>query len=142
MAAIQEKTFTGEGGAEKKTRSAVQYRTEQYSVTNEQDEWFKIVYEVDGDKTKESSYTVYLVNQFVQFGRSQVWQPSKTDITEYTDVVVEINHSGVYPTITITDEYQTDSRDKTYIKILEMKDKVVKTDLRSSIRRSLNLYTN
>lgn len=89
-----------------------------------------------------ASYTAYLTYQYVEFGRQQVWKTAKTNISDMTDVVVKIEHSTSTPGISIVDELRPDTRDTTYIKILEMKDGEMTADLRSSIRKPLELYND
>ena len=104
---------------------------------------FRLEWKLEGeDKYKQESYKLYLVNQCVNFGRVQVWGEEKTDITEFSDVFVKIDHSKKQAKISVVGESAENTLDYTFIKILKMNKGSVKDDYRETIRNGLQLYNN
>ena len=104
---------------------------------------FRLEWKCEGDdKRKPSSYKLYIVNQYVEFGRVQVWGQDKTDITNFTDVFVKIDHSKKEANIEVVAESVANSMDYTFIKILKIAEGSVKEDYRETIRKELQLYNN
>ena len=83
-----------------------------------------------------------MVNQCVDFGRVQVWGEEKTDITDFIDVFVKIDHSKKQAKISVVGESAENTLDYTFIKILKMDNGSVKYDYRETIRNGLQLYNN
>lgn len=104
---------------------------------------FRLEWKCEGnDKRKPSSYKLYIVNQYVQFGRVQVWGQDKTDITNFTEVFVKIDHSTKEANIEVVAESQANSMDYTFIKIMKIVEGSIKEDYRETIRKELQLYNN
>lgn len=103
---------------------------------------FRIYYKCEGDKKSSSSYSIMLTNQFIKVGRNQIWIEDDTDITDYEDVVLKIDHSKEEMTIEVVDTLEKNSLDYTNIRILRLDEKTVVDDLREQVRREFDFYTN
>lgn len=134
-----------EGEAKKRHHQflSTQVLFEEQHFDFEQTGSFRLEWKCEGeDKRKLDSYKLYMVNQYVEFGRVQVWGEEKTDILEFSDVFVKIDHSKKEATIEVVGESEENTLDVTYIKILKMDEGAIKEDYRDSIRKELQLYNN
>lgn len=104
---------------------------------------FRLEWKLEGEnKYSFESYKLYLVNQCINFGRVQVWGEEKTDVTEFSDVFVKIDHSEKQAKISVVEESEENTLDLTFIKILKLDHGAVKDDYRETIRNGLQLYNN
>lgn len=122
---------------------ATQVLFEEQHLEFEETGSFRLEWKCEGeDKRSLDSYKLYMVNQYVHFGRVQVWGEEKTDVTEFTDVFVKIDHSKKDAEISVVEESEENTLDYTFIKILKLDEGAIKDDYRETIRTELQLYNN
>lgn len=138
------KEWTPEGGGQRQyVHKTQQIKFDYYKHTFENSGSFKIIFQVQGDRRQESSYKTFLTNQYIQFGlRAQAWIEEDTEITNMEDVVLDIDHSTEYVEISIIDDWQDNTMDHTYVRLLKMKDGTIVNDNRSSARKDWPFYAN
>ena len=136
------KEWTDENGKLNSVKTTVQTYGSIYKRKIEETDSFRIVYECTGDRKQESSYKVKLTNQFITVGREQIWIKDDTDITEFTDVVLKIDHSNEKMAISIVNQMADNTLDNTFLRILRMNDKTVLEDTRETVRQAFNFYQN
>lgn len=103
---------------------------------------FRLIWKCNGDKKNPESYRLYLTNQFITFGRHQTWIEDDTEITEFTDVYVKIDHSKEDISLSVEKESKGDTKDETYIKILKLDTGSVINDFRDEVRKEMPFVNN
>ena len=142
VGSLSVKEWTDENGKLNSVKTTVQTYGSIYKRNIEETGSFRIVYECTGDRKQESSYKVKLTNQFITVGREQIWIQDDTDITEFTDVVLKIDHSNEKMSIEIVNKMADNTLDNTFLRILRMNDKTVLEDTRDTVRQPFNFYQN
>lgn len=138
-----QREWTPEGGKKQYQYKTQQSRFEPYHREFPNEGSFQIMFKCDGDRKDESSYHMFLTNQFINFGiRTQAWIENDTEITEMEDVVLKIDHSTENVSISITDTWEENTIDNTYVRILKLKNKSIQNDNRDQARKDWPFYAN
>lgn len=140
---LMQREWTPEGEEKQYQHKTQQSRFNAYNREFPNDGSFQIIFKCDGDRKEEDSYKILLTNQFINFGlRAQAWIEDETDITNMDDVVLDIDHSTEDISISITDTWEENTIDHTYVRLLKLEDKSIKTDNRSYARKEWPFYAN
>lgn len=136
------KEYQDEEGKSRTSHTAQQLQFEMVNRAYENAGAFRMYFKCNGDKTKAESYTKYMTNQYINVGRTQIWIEDDTNITDFEDVVLKIDHSKEDIKISIVNELEDNDLDNTYIRMLRMEDGVVVDDLRDAVRKEFDFYLN
>lgn len=144
VASIYEAEYNDDDGQHHVDHSVTQLVDEQITESWDVGSTFAIAYELDDEASKNSSYTVKVVNQSKMLGRLQENNTEPVDVKTASSVWVVIKHEGEDYELEVKASTPTDAEsndDQTVYKIYDMKDGVVKADYRNSIP-VLPFYTN